>query len=505
MYKRNSENWTKHLDFILLDVVCLVLSLFLAYYGYYYFTYHKLFDLLADDLYRNILILLVLIDIFVAVLLNTMHHVMHRGYFIEFSQTIKQVLVVFGVEILLLFVLKWSDTYSRVILSLTTLFHLVLSYSTRLLWKRVVRLYSGQREKRSMILVCAEQDVETVLSRASSEDEAGFAGVVLTDRDAAGETVCGLPVVAGLSDAAQYICREWVDEVFLYTDLTGLDALQDEKPESEENIEEKLGQGTVAALVDACRQMAVPIHIRVPLGGHRGRSFVENVNGFNVVTVAANYASPLQLFLKRLMDLTGGLIGSVAALLVVRIFGPIIRKKSPGPVLFRQERIGRNGKHFKIFKLRTMYLDAEERKKEFLDQNRVEDGMMFKLDFDPRIIGNEVKPDGTRKTGIGEWLREHSLDEFPQFWNVLIGNMSLVGTRPPTVDEWEKYAYHHRARLSFKPGITGLWQVSGRSKITDFEEVVRLDTEYIEHWDLGLDLRILLKTITAVLRRDGAM
>ena len=131
--------------------------------------------------------------------------------------------------------------------------------------------------------------------------------------------------------------------------------------------------------------------------------------------------------------------------------------------------------------------------------------MMFKLDFDPRIIGNEILPDGTKKTGIGEWLREHSLDEFPQFWNVLIGNMSLVGTRPPTVDEWEKYAYHHRARLSFKPGITGLWQVSGRSEITDFEEVVRLDTEYIEHWDLGLDLRILLKTITAVLRRDGAM
>ena len=500
MYKRSSENWTKHLDFILLDVVCLVLSLFLAY-GLYY----KAFNLFEKDLYRNILILLILIDVFVAVLLNTMHHVLHRGYFIEFSQTLKQVLVVFGVEILLLFVMKWSGTYSRVILSLTALFHLILSYSTRLLWKRAVRLYGGQREKRSMILVCAERDVETVLARTSSEDEAGYAGVVFTDRDAAGETACGLPVVAGLSDAAQYICREWVDEVFLYTDLAGLDALQDTESESEEKTEEKLEQGTVAALVDACRQMAVPIHIRVPLGGHQGRSFVENLNGFNVVTVAANYASPLQLFLKRLMDLVGGLIGSVFALLVVLIFGPVIRKKSPGPVLFRQERIGRNGKHFKIFKLRTMYLDAEERKNDFVALNRVEDGMMFKLDFDPRIIGNEILPDGTKKTGIGEWLREHSLDEFPQFWNVLIGNMSLVGTRPPTVDEWEKYAYHHRARLSFKPGITGLWQVSGRSKITDFEEVVRLDTEYIEHWDLGLDLRILLKTITAVLRGDGAM
>ena len=501
MYKRSSENWTKHLDFILLDAACLVLSLFLAYYAYYYYMYRRVFDLLADDLYRNFLILLVLIDVFAAVLLNTMHHVMHRGYFAEFSQTVKQVLLVFGAEILLLFVMKLSGTYSRVILSLTTLFHLVLSYSTRLLWKRVVRLYSGQREKRSMILVCAERDVETVVSRSSSEDEAEFSGVVLTDRDAAGELVCGLPVVSTLFDAAQYICREWVDEVFLYADMAGLDAVQAIESETEGEPE----QGTIAGLIYACRQMAVPIHIRVPLGGHKGRSFIENVNGFNVVTMTANYASPLQLFLKRLMDLAGGLVGSMFALLIVVVFGPLIRKKSPGPVLFKQERIGQNGKHFKIYKIRTMYLDAEERKKEFLDQNRVEDGMMFKMDFDPRVLGNEILQDGTRKTGIGEWLREHSLDEFPQFWNVLIGNMSLVGTRPPTVDEWEKYAYHHRARLSFKPGITGMWQVSGRSRITDFEEVVRLDTEYIEHWDLGLDLRILLKTITAVFHRDGAM
>ena len=500
MYKRSSENWTKHLDFILLDAVCLVMSLFLAYYAYY-----RTFNLFVDNLYRNILILLILIDIFATLLLNTMHHVMHRGYFIEFSQTIKQVLLVFGVEVLLLFVMKWSGTYSRVILSLTALFHLILSYSTRLLWKRAVRLYSGQREKRSMILVCAEQDVETVLARRNSEDEAQFSGIVLTDRNATGETVCGLPVVAALADAAQYICREWVDEVFLYTDMAGLDVLQNMESETENEPEIELEQGTVAALVDACRQMAVPIHIRVPLGGHKGRSFVENVNGFNVITMAANYASPLQLFLKRLLDLFGGLIGSIFALLIVLIFGPMVRKKSPGPVLFKQERIGHNGKHFRIYKIRTMYLDAEERKNEFLDQNRVENGMMFKLDFDPRIIGNEILPDGTKKTGIGEWLREHSLDEFPQFWNVLIGNMSLVGTRPPTVDEWEKYTYHHRARLSFKPGITGMWQVSGRSEITDFEEVVRLDTEYIEHWDLGLDLRILLKTIIAVLNGDGAM
>ena len=152
-----------------------------------------------------------------------------------------------------------------------------------------------------------------------------------------------------------------------------------------------------------------------------------------------------------------------------------------------------------------MHLDAEERKQALQSQNRISDGMMFKLDFDPRIIGNEILPDGSTKTGIGDFIRRTSLDEFPQFWNVLKGDMSLVGTRPPTVDEWEKYELHHRARLATKPGITGMWQVSGRSQITDFEEVVKLDTQYIYNWSMGLDLRILLQTVKSVLGRDGAL
>ena len=158
-----------------------------------------------------------------------------------------------------------------------------------------------------------------------------------------------------------------------------------------------------------------------------------------------------------------------------------------------------------MYKIRSMYMDAEERKKDLMKQNRVSSGRMFKLDWDPRIIGNEILPDGTRKTGIGDFIRRTSLDEFPQFFNVLMGQMSLVGTRPPTVDEWESYEYHHRARLATKPGITGLWQVSGRSKITDFEEVVRLDMEYIQNWSPALDAKILLKTVRVVLFGDGAM
>lgn len=158
-----------------------------------------------------------------------------------------------------------------------------------------------------------------------------------------------------------------------------------------------------------------------------------------------------------------------------------------------------------MYKIRSMYPDAEKRKKEFMAQNRIADGRMFKLEFDPRIIGNEVYPDGTHKTGIGQKIRDWSIDELPQGFNILIGNMSLVGTRPPTPDEWEKYEYHHRARLAFKPGLTGMWQVSGRSQIRDFEEVVKLDTKYITNWSLGLDFKILFQTVIAVIMRKGAM
>lgn len=136
-------------------------------------------------------------------------------------------------------------------------------------------------------------------------------------------------------------------------------------------------------------------------------------------------------------------------------------------------------------------MDAEERKKELMDQNEME-GLMFKMKDDPRIFP------------FGHFLRKSSIDELPQFINVLKGEMSLVGTRPPTVDEYEKYEMGHKKRLSIKPGLTGMWQVSGRSNITDFEEVVKLDTKYILEWNLGLDLKILLKTVLVVLGKEGS-
>ena len=212
-----------------------------------------------------------------------------------------------------------------------------------------------------------------------------------------------------------------------------------------------------------------------------------------------------QIFFKRVLDILGGLAGCVITGILCVILGPVIYIQSPGPIFFTQTRVGKNGKKFKMYKFRSMYMDAEERKKELMAENRVKDGMMFKLDWDPRIIGSRQLPDGTVKKGIGNFMRDWSLDEFPQFINVLKGDMSLVGTRPPTVDEWEKYNLHHRARLATKPGVTGMWQVSGRSNITDFEEVVKLDTQYITEWSMGLDFRILLKTVGVVFKREGSM
>ena len=223
---------------------------------------------------------------------------------------------------------------------------------------------------------------------------------------------------------------------------------------------------------------------------------MERLGSYTVLTSCINMASWRQAFFKRAMDIAGGMLGCILTGILFLFVAPCIYIQSPGPIFFSQVRIGKNGKRFKLYKFRSMYMDAEERKKELMNQNRVQGGMMFKIENDPRIIGGA--------NGIGNFIRKYSIDEFPQFWNVLKGDMSLVGTRPPTVDEFEKYQIRHKKRLSIKPGITGLWQVSGRNDVTDFEKVVELDNEYIDNWNLGVDVKLILMTVWVVLTRRGA-
>lgn len=481
MYKRNAQGWSKHFDFIVVDLISLQIAFFLAVA----IRHHSW--AFSTPLYRSLGFVLSLADAVSLVLRNSMHGVVSRGYFVEAKETFKNSFYVFAIALIYMFSTQSGEAYSRIILYLVFVFHFVISYALRLLWKKIIKSRgAGKGKKNSMLVVVTPANAESILKRLSSDDLAGYkiSGVVLTEKDGR-ESVEGYPIVADLDSASAYIVREWVDSVYIDAPLS------DEK---------------VIKLMDDCAQMAVPTHYHVPNMSRNGvKRFSEKIGSTTVLTTSINYATPIETLIKRCFDIAAGLAGSLIALLIMAIVGPIIKKKSPGPILFAQERIGQNGKRFKMLKIRSMYMDAEERKKDLMAQNRVKDGMMFKMDFDPRIIGNEILPDGTKKTGIGEFIRKTSLDEFPQFFNVLIGQMSVVGTRPPTVDEWEKYEYHHRARLATKPGITGMWQVSGRSDITDFEEVVKLDTEYITNWSVGLDLRILFQTFGVLFSHKGAM
>lgn len=214
-------------------------------------------------------------------------------------------------------------------------------------------------------------------------------------------------------------------------------------------------------------------------------------NELPILTFHSKAFDAHQLFLKRTLDILGALAGLLITAVLFPFIFLAIRISSPGPIFFGQNRVGTSGRIFKCLKFRSMYIDAEARKQELMAQNEMK-GAIFKIKDDPRV------------TPVGKFLRKTSLDELPQFWNVLRGEMSLVGTRPPTPDEVSQYQNWHRRRISIKPGITGMWQVSGRNRIEDFDEIVRLDLKYIDQWNLWLDVKILLKTVGVVLARRGS-
>jgi exopolysaccharide biosynthesis polyprenyl glycosylphosphotransferase len=248
----------------------------------------------------------------------------------------------------------------------------------------------------------------------------------------------------------------------------------------------------IRGLAETCLERGLTFHTLVPMpASTQGRYHAEAIDdGLYLMSLEATPQGTLALLLKRTIDVIGAAVGLMAFGVVYVVFAPIIRWESEGAALFSQTRVGRNGRQFTLFKLRTMCSDAEALRGALAGANDMS-GHLFKIRHDPRI------------TRVGRFLRRTYLDEFPQFWNVLRGDMSLVGTRPPTVEEAASYSPHHRRRLSMRPGLTGLWQTSGNGTITDFEDVVRLDCDYIERWSIWLDLRILLQTCVTVARLAG--
>ena len=483
MYRKDSEGWLKHADFMVLDMICLQLAFILAYA-----LRGKGMNLYGDILYRNMAIFLGLADLVVIFTAGTMKSVLKRGHYKEFVATLKQSIIVGVLAIIYLFMIQEGQSFSRMILITTVVIYLLLSYSTREIWKNSLHKKMENGGDKKLLIVTSKDEAAKVVRNMQENNYARYsiAGVAVIDDDCTDHEVCGIPVVAKESDVSMYVCQEWIDEVLV--------VVSEHLPYPND-------------LINRLTETGVTVHLNLAkITNKTGkRQFVEKVGNYTVLTTSLNYASFGQLFLKRLMDICGGLAGCIFTGIITLFVGPAIYLASPGPIFFSQERVGKNGKKFKMYKFRSMYMDAEERKAELMKENKLGDGKMFKMDFDPRVIGNKVLPDGTHKTGVGDFIRRTSLDEFPQFFNILKGDMSIVGTRPPLISETNLYEPHHKVRLAIKPGITGMWQVSGRSDITDFEEVVRLDREYIENWDIGLDIKILLKTVLVVLKKDGSM
>lgn len=222
--------------------------------------------------------------------------------------------------------------------------------------------------------------------------------------------------------------------------------------------------------------------------GHKGEKI--HKFGKQVFTYGGATYSGFYVAAKRVFDIVISIPGIIMTFLIFIIFAPLIRLESPGPIIYKQERVGYNGRKFYIYKFRTMYEGADLIKDKLMSKNEM-DAQLFKIKNDPRI------------TKVGRFMRIRSLDEFPQFLNVLQGDMSVVGTRPPSVDELKRYKLHHKRRLLCKPGITGIWQVNGRNKITKFEEIIKMDMKYIRNCGIMLDFQLVLKTIYCIMKKDG--
>ncbi len=482
MYRKSSKDWTKHLDFIVLDMICLQVAYFMAYLIRHGNSFP--FD---NQLYRDMIFVFCFSQVFVSLVNDSFKNILRRGYYHEFTASVRHVGMIILLSVLYLFSTRESSAYSRIVVALTGIFYVAMTWTVRCFWKKILAKRGTDGKVERTLILLTTKSMASELIRNFRENNYGglrLIGIALMNdvgkKDAfhKGMEIEGVPVVADAVSMADYVCKDWVDEVFISLPR------EVELPD---------------ALYDELVAMGVTVHLRLlrAMKSEGQKQSVERLGNYTVLSSSINMAPAKQFLYKRLLDILGGTVGCLATAVLYIFIAPLIYIQSPGPIFFSQERVGMNGRKFRIYKFRSMYMDAEERKQELMKQNKVKDGMMFKMDNDPRIIGGEH--------GIGGIIRRFSLDEFPQFWNVLKGDMSLVGTRPPTVEEWKKYDLHHRVRLATKPGITGMWQVSGRSGITDFEEVVRLDKKYIMEWSMGLDLRILFRTVGAVLRSDGAM
>ena len=460
---KSFDHYLKKFGILVLDIGCILIALSLAYFVYPLNTMPM----------SNYLIILLLLALGYNFVNSQNRNLFARGYLIELKEVIVYNIYLLCGLVLIAFFWKKLETTSRLLTSYFFCFNIVIMYLSRVLVKVLLRrMYNDDPKKTKGILMVVEKGQEALLDTFRSGLTYNVIGILIVDQDQVTGTVDGNKISCTLDKLVNTVVTYQIDDVVFK--LPGQ------------------GQKALFELITDFEDMGANCHyaLDVPTGA-RGNATMEMFGEMFMATYTLRTQSTWQLVLKRVMDICGAVVGLILCGIISIFLIPAIKLDSPGPAIFSQIRIGKNGRRFKFYKFRSMYIDAEERKKELMKNNEM-DGLMFKMEDDPRI------------TKVGKFIRKTSLDEFPQFWNVLIGDMSLVGTRPPTEDEFNKYNGHYKRRLMMTPGITGLWQVSGRSSITDFDEVVKLDLEYIDNWSLLGDIKILFKTVISVIKRDGA-
>lgn len=471
MYRLKSN--IKNILIIFIDCICILVSLMLSnlirHGSFLYFngSANDVLSLMAVFLISYFLIYLII---------NFNRDYLSKGTLHEFFDIIKMHIAMFASTMIIIYFTRIVSEFSRKVFIyffiLDTVLMLVLHSALKYFLHYYYRQSASQRQ---LMVVTSSDTVEAVINTLKQSKDLNYriAAIALVDINHIGQTCLEIPIVADSDSLISYCKTATLDEVFISLDL-----------EHHFLLEGKIRE---------ISSMGIVVHVSIDSFFHdiTSHKMISHFGANYVITYANRFLSLRQLLVKRTLDIAGGIVGTVLLIPLTIILAPIIFFESPGPIFFVQKRVGKNGRVFKMFKYRSMYMDAEARKEGLMSQNEM-NGLMFKLKDDPRI------------TKVGRFIRRTSIDELPQFFNILKGDMSLVGTRPPTIDEFEQYQSYHKKRLSTTPGLTGLWQVSGRNEITNFEDVVRLDIEYIDNWSLGLDIKILAKTILVVLKRKGA-
>ncbi len=357
---------------------------------------------------------------------------------------------------------------------------IVINYTALLVWKMVIKklqsvfrtrgynfrqiLIVGNRERANRIREILESHKEWALK---------VKGVVDFDRDK--QMLCGhvsgMDVCVPLYDFREMVSNNVVDEVVLCL--------------------EKEDMRHAEQMVQNCEEMGITARFVLDIFDLTiSRTAITRLEDYYLLTLHTISLDRDQAIFKRTLDIVVSLIGLLITAILLIPVAIAIRMDSKGSVFFKQKRVGQNGRLFRIYKFRTMYTNAEDRKEELMNKNKMS-GAIFKMENDPRI------------TRVGRFLRKYSIDELPQFFNVFRGDMSLVGTRPPLQDEVKQYTASQRRRLSIRPGLTGMWQVSGRGTVEDFDRIVEQDLAYIDQWTLGMDIRIILRTVWILLKGRG--